>query len=281
MADQGGISLTPAEANAAESFLLFYYYFENSLYWTATTLCCYDWCLTFDREVESIWKTEQSLVTILFYGFRYPALLNTVIELLSRMSWPSWQSNYVSCPFPSSIPDAHIPPSSLMMSARAASLLSDGVVLVLTAIKTFRVRRATSDSTRGRSLLTDIMLRDTLLCFALLCTVNVLGLATGHLTLTIRGIFCDCEFIEAWQFETAILNSVLLSRLTLDIRGTSRSGGDSSLPTSGLLSGLSSPDGDTTEEAIELDTEVSLWANPPSGSTGRNAMTSARDPPAE
>lgn len=115
------------------------------------------------------------------------------------------------------------------MSARAASLLSDGVVLVLTAIKTFRVRRATSDSTRGRSLLTDIMLRDStcrsshemmnpdycwqpcsvlrelrvnetylgsliLRCFLrLLCTVNVLGLATGHLTLTIRGIFCDCE----------------------------------------------------------------------------------------
>lgn len=65
----------------------------------AVALCCYDWFLTLDREVESIWKTEQSLVTILFYGIRYPAILNTVIELLTRISWPSWQSNFVSFTF--------------------------------------------------------------------------------------------------------------------------------------------------------------------------------------
>ncbi|KAH9922458.1 uncharacterized protein B0H18DRAFT_879372, partial [Fomitopsis serialis] len=53
-------------------------------------LCCYDWMLTFGHEVDLIWKSKQSPVTILFYGIRYPALLNTVIEMLSRISWRSW-----------------------------------------------------------------------------------------------------------------------------------------------------------------------------------------------
>ncbi|KAH9922472.1 uncharacterized protein B0H18DRAFT_879319, partial [Fomitopsis serialis] len=55
-------------------------------------LCCYDWCLTFDREVNLIWKSKLSPITVLFCFLRYPAVLNTAVELLSRASW-RWQSN--------------------------------------------------------------------------------------------------------------------------------------------------------------------------------------------
>lgn len=71
---------------------------------------------------------------------------------------------------------------------------------------------------------------------------------------------------------------MLLSRLTLDIRDVPRSE-DGSLLTSGLLSDSTAPDGETTEEVIELDTEVSLWANTASGSD-RNATTTATVHPA-
>ncbi|KAI0729821.1 hypothetical protein C8Q72DRAFT_883918 [Fomitopsis betulina] len=294
MAAQGSVSLTPAEANAAESFLLFYYYFENSLYWSATTLCCYDWFLTLDREVESIWKTEQSLVTILFYGIRYPAILNTVIELLTRISWPSWQSNF-RCGFSSQELSRCINYLSQLLFASlriyavfnrniwiASIVLLLGILNPVLTTYVFMHSVPVLDGFMEYQVCTLALSpgdREAVYSlYRLLCVFNVLGLATGHLTLTIRGIFCDCEFIEAWQFWTAILNSVLLSRLTLDIRDTSRPE-DRSLPTSGLLSTSTSPDGETTEEAIELDTEVSLWANSPSTSTERNTEVPKTDPP--
>ncbi|KZT04435.1 uncharacterized protein LAESUDRAFT_761006 [Laetiporus sulphureus 93-53] len=65
-------------------------------------------------------------------------------------------------------------------------------------------------SSLGPSL-TDILLRDTAICFAFLCVVNVIGIATGRLP----------EFIDIWQTWTAILTSVLLSRLALDLREVS------------------------------------------------------------
>ncbi|KAH9914798.1 uncharacterized protein B0H18DRAFT_121762 [Fomitopsis serialis] len=162
-----------------------------------------------------------------------------------------------------------------MMGARAASLLSDGMVLVLTAVKTFWIKKHTSIS-RG-TMITDIMLRDTLLYFALLCVVNVIGLVTGHLTTDIAGVLCTCEFIEVWQLWSCILNSVLLSRLTLDLRGAAP-GLDSSMTTA-TRSGSVRPDGDTQEsEAIELDTEVSaMWMGSRSA-TGVGGLETADAP---
>ena len=49
----------------------------------------------------------------------------------------------------------------VMMGARAASLLSDGVVLALTAVKMLYFKKRASASTRG-SMVTDVMLRDSL-----------------------------------------------------------------------------------------------------------------------
>lgn len=54
-------------------------------------LYVYDYLLTFDREVKYFWNTRQTFGTILFYFYRYPALANTVLEVMSRMD-ASWQS---------------------------------------------------------------------------------------------------------------------------------------------------------------------------------------------
>ncbi|KAH9836385.1 uncharacterized protein C8Q71DRAFT_858367 [Rhodofomes roseus] len=356
-----GLALTPAEATQAEVFFRFYYYFENFLYFSATTLCCYDWCLTLGREIDLIWKSEQSLVTILFYGLRYPAVLNTVIELLSRITWRSWQSNarfavallapyrsqyqlnessyscaillrtqvafaaiiltsaavfaslriyavfdrnrwiaiavlllgliypfivvfvfsystpvvsgflgYQVCTIGTAGGDATDDVdwstwAHFMMGARAAALLSDGLVMVLTAFKTFRIKTRTSVTSRGR-MVTDIMLRDTLLYFTLLCIVNITGIATGHMNITIGGLYCTCEFIEVWQLWSTILTSVLLTRLTLDLRDAGPLGSDRSGTTS--TQGGSEPatlDGES-HETIELDTGISpIWMSTHTG----------------
>ncbi|EPS94795.1 hypothetical protein FOMPIDRAFT_58748, partial [Fomitopsis schrenkii] len=58
-------------------------------------LYVYDYLLTLDREIKYFWKSKQSFGTILFYFYRYPALANTVLEVLSRMR-ASWQTAGVS-----------------------------------------------------------------------------------------------------------------------------------------------------------------------------------------
>ena len=60
-----------------------------------TALYVYDYLLTLDREIKYFWKAQQSFGTILFYFYRYPALANTIFEVLSRMS-ASWQTARVS-----------------------------------------------------------------------------------------------------------------------------------------------------------------------------------------
>jgi len=103
-----------------------------------------------------------------------------------------------------------------MIGARAASVVSDGIVLALTVAKTRtlnKARRAQCEDDPTPTL-SGILFRDTVSCFSLLCAINVIGMATGRLT----------EFIEIWQIWTATFTSVLLSRLSLDLREVSDSG---------------------------------------------------------
>lgn len=69
---------------------------ELRLYFAATALCCYDYCLTLVDEIRYVWRAKQSSVTLLFYAFRYTAVLNTVFMILDAVSFPSWH-NPVSC----------------------------------------------------------------------------------------------------------------------------------------------------------------------------------------
>ncbi|EPT01324.1 hypothetical protein FOMPIDRAFT_1023260 [Fomitopsis schrenkii] len=80
----------------ASIFVAIYLDLENCFYFSATALVTYDYFLTLDREIAYVWRAKQSLATLSFYGFRYPALFNITILLLIRMSWPGLQSNW-SC----------------------------------------------------------------------------------------------------------------------------------------------------------------------------------------
>ncbi|EPT01317.1 hypothetical protein FOMPIDRAFT_1102612, partial [Fomitopsis schrenkii] len=55
----------------------------------------YDFILTFDREVRFVWASRQSLGTMLFYGFRYPVMFNSILVILARTTAPGWQSQWV------------------------------------------------------------------------------------------------------------------------------------------------------------------------------------------
>ena len=61
-----------------------------------SAMVLYDYILTFDRELRFVWACKQSLGTILFYGFRYPAMINIVLVSLARTTAPDWQSLWVS-----------------------------------------------------------------------------------------------------------------------------------------------------------------------------------------
>lgn len=48
----------------------------------AAALICFDYCLTFCREVDLVWKRGISVSTVLFYAARYPALFSTIFVIL-------------------------------------------------------------------------------------------------------------------------------------------------------------------------------------------------------
>lgn len=300
--------------SVAVGFVQFYLGLENYLYFSATTLCWYDYFLTLDREIKFIWKAEQSLATILFYFYRYPGLLNFIIELLGRMSWHNWQTdarcgavlhtqmaldlmilisssifaalrvyaifNRDRFLFSLVLISGLINPiisiyifvmssteldavkqfqgcmldiignqhryELLMMIARAASVVSDGIVLILTCVKTLERNKSQNSTGSRKETLRGILFKDTAICFGLLCIVNVIGIATGRLT----------EFIEIWTMWTAILTSVLLSRLTLDLREVHAAEVDSYELFSRTLRELSFASPARGEGSRELDSDV-------------------------
>ncbi|RPD75587.1 hypothetical protein L226DRAFT_49377 [Lentinus tigrinus ALCF2SS1-7] len=59
----------------------------TSLYDAATALFCYDYCLTFGREVQYIWPLRLSVPSLLFFAVRYPALVNTAFIILDQTCW--------------------------------------------------------------------------------------------------------------------------------------------------------------------------------------------------
>ncbi|KAF9812165.1 hypothetical protein IEO21_06341 [Rhodonia placenta] len=67
-------------------------YVENCLYFAATCLCCYDYFLTLQQEIDFIWSGRLTFANILFYCFRYPAILNTIFVVLGYVPWPGWQT---------------------------------------------------------------------------------------------------------------------------------------------------------------------------------------------
>ncbi|KAL1949130.1 hypothetical protein VTO73DRAFT_10936 [Trametes versicolor] len=71
-------------ADDASSILLAYQtiYIAEVNYIAATALFCFDYCLTFGREVDFVWKRGLSVSTVLFYAARYPAFFSTIFVIL-------------------------------------------------------------------------------------------------------------------------------------------------------------------------------------------------------
>ncbi|KAI0729823.1 hypothetical protein C8Q72DRAFT_289735 [Fomitopsis betulina] len=271
-----------------------YVFLSNDMTWAATTVWCFDYLLTLDREIQYFWYSSWSLNKFLFLGYRYPPLLYILINIFAIPPWPSWQGYHrcglqdnqrlvleitpdCSCAivlymqmalsiasmisatlfaalrvfalfgrnrallalvfltgflnpailiyiFSRSIP---APVSSFQgcslsitggsttsyekwtIVARAASVLSDGIVLVLTTKKTYsKVRQ--SAGLAGHDTVLGTLLRDASVCFSLLCIMNIIGMGTARKT----------EFIQIIQIWISILTSVLLSRLAMDLRET-------------------------------------------------------------
>ncbi|KAH9942050.1 hypothetical protein B0H21DRAFT_751393, partial [Amylocystis lapponica] len=61
---------------------------EQYCYLAGAVLFCYDYCLTFDREVEYFWKAKLSPIALLFYVMRYTGLFTIIFVMLeSSIKW--------------------------------------------------------------------------------------------------------------------------------------------------------------------------------------------------
>ncbi|KZT07011.1 uncharacterized protein LAESUDRAFT_636977, partial [Laetiporus sulphureus 93-53] len=65
-----------------------------------------------------IWKADLSFATSLYYAFRYTALFNTIMILLTQIAWTSWQSISVT----SSLQQMAIRLGSLVRNDRSSHL---------------------------------------------------------------------------------------------------------------------------------------------------------------
>ena len=57
-----------------------------------TAIVWYDYCLTFDREVEYVWKKKLSFMTTLFFLYRYSVLLSLGVVVFITRTPLSWQT---------------------------------------------------------------------------------------------------------------------------------------------------------------------------------------------
>lgn len=231
-------------------------FFENYMLLAATSLYCYDYCLTFDREVKFFWGRRPSLAATLFFTFRYAALLNTIPEIWALCSRTLTEQSCTALLLLEAILDVLVLVSTAIFAAlrvyaiyrrsqlafgvvlvsglaapavviyvstrskivfsllphfrvctlgilggtqsyecctfrmMAASVLSHGVILFLTCLKTMKSRREFRVAPFGqRATLREILLCDTALSFGFLCALGVAGMATGRLE----------QFLQIWD----------------------------------------------------------------------------------
>ncbi|EPT00569.1 hypothetical protein FOMPIDRAFT_1049606 [Fomitopsis schrenkii] len=233
-----------AAATISQEFL------ENCLTVSAQALCCYDFCLTFTRELKFMWKLKPSAVSLLFFTLRYPALLNIIMVVFGYLSWGTWQTQLMlvlglinpvmsTYTFVLSTPYlAHITPHYQtcnidtlflgdigarvrMMCARGSGVIFDAVALVLTWKGIKRVTRANSHGNPGEAGnfsgsstgygMSLVLLRDTAIYFGFLLAINSLGIAIG---------LSHPKATPRLDLNME-MTSILLSRLMLDLRQSS------------------------------------------------------------
>ncbi|EED83139.1 predicted protein [Postia placenta Mad-698-R] len=182
-----------------------------------------------------IWNAEKTFPTLLFFAYRYSALLNLVNELLARVAWPRWQTMTMTILSGAGVrvdesdhihlhlrhvgtytrlrerihslysvnhwqsndyeirgyratsdmgQYSYVLDTLVMMVAKGASVISDGLVLILTCVKTLS-STCTMDSVNGKKdTLSSILLKDrdvSRLQPKLLGVVNIIGIATRRI----------------------------------------------------------------------------------------------------
>ncbi|KZT03571.1 uncharacterized protein LAESUDRAFT_337712 [Laetiporus sulphureus 93-53] len=234
------------------------------IFCASAAFCSYDYFLTFSEEIRYIWRMRFSLTTVLFCLFRYPVLINTVLLVLGLHSWPSWQSDslqrrYQVTGYPlrdhyvqrssvhrasslRSLQPEYLASSARLLSgtstcvhfcriigARVALLVSDGLVLSLTWLKTYRLRSV--NCLFQASTLSVALFTDSGVYFTFLCVANAIAIAIAK--------FSALTFaMNAWL---AALTSISLSRLTFHLRELS----------------INSAYGEETSSAVETSAEFS------------------------
>ncbi|KAH9911715.1 uncharacterized protein B0H18DRAFT_935260 [Fomitopsis serialis] len=259
------------------------HFLENCLTVSAQVLCCYDFLLTFTRDVRFMWKLKPSVGSVLFFALRYSAPFNTIAVVFGYLFQGSWQSQ-LSCTimarlqmvgdvliltcaaiftalriyalsgnskwrlgfmlvlgllnpvistytFVLSTPYlAHITPQfqtcnintqvfgyRWMMAGRASAVVFDAIALLLTWLRIKHMvgasRRTDGSGMNRRSMsgmgnMSVVLMSDSATYFGFLTVINAAGIAFRR-------------FLEAASTWSAVMTSILLSRLILDLHQAS------------------------------------------------------------
>ncbi|KZT07035.1 uncharacterized protein LAESUDRAFT_725373 [Laetiporus sulphureus 93-53] len=226
----------------------------NCLYFSAASLVLYDYALTIGDEYCYMWSTRISFASGLYYALRYSAVMiacASIISTITYASWPGWlvslhltfsilafvalrmyaiydrnklvyafvlslslvnpiltmYSFVVIIPQVQPLPDNqntclyNTRISERVIGGRAASICADVVVLLLTW---WRMR---PHSGADKRRLHGLMLMDS----TILTIVNAVSIAVSHVD--------TISFTEPFTIWAAMMTSILLSRLTLNLRG--------------------------------------------------------------
>ncbi|TCD60743.1 hypothetical protein EIP91_009611 [Steccherinum ochraceum] len=161
----------------------------------ALAFLVYDHILTLPGEVKLVWGRKFTGATALFMLIRYTTLVSKVALLVTAFAWPNQTDK----------PDFFVITVSILIHSSA--IASDTLVIVLTWVKTFGLRRVAA-RLHLRGSLSSILLRDGTVYFAIILALNAVQLATEESNVIWNPvpIFID------------VFTTILISRFILNLR---------------------------------------------------------------
>ncbi|KAL1949132.1 hypothetical protein VTO73DRAFT_10938 [Trametes versicolor] len=183
---------------------------ELTLVAAAAALFCFDYSLTFAREVEHIWKREFSTTAVLFYFFRYLGLITTIFAVLAVAGWTGISPKlYVARSLHVCAMRGVTKKFTGIIGARSSAVLTDMIVLCITIWKARPVQVLSIASRLSvKSTVANILMRDGVLYFGVLLFTNLVGLI----------LVWDFILILPLGIGTTILTAIMTCRFILDLR---------------------------------------------------------------
>ncbi|KAI0827781.1 hypothetical protein BC628DRAFT_1502229 [Trametes gibbosa] len=216
---------------------------ENYCIVASSALLWFDCAMTFPEEYRRIWKRQFSGATLVYIVMRYSAVIERIFFVLEVLVWNSTDKTFVSqCGRITHTDDALLFINYLSFAAfttlrvygvwgkdwrplllvlplslikplviMAGTIAADGVVVILTWIKTFEIIKQARKA-RHKAPLATMLLRDGTAYFLILLVIQIITIVSNEIgnSLTIWLV---------WPYFDQVITVIFFSRFILDLRG--------------------------------------------------------------